>query len=137
MNLFSGVVPVVLKKSLNGTLLRHKAIAHNIANVNTPKFKRVDVEFKSQLKAAISRSSEKSVHAPKTHLGHMPIDPPKLGGVVPRTYQQGDTSLRIDQNNVNIDVEMGTLAVNTMEYNVLVRMITDYYQKLGMVIRTR
>ena len=137
MNLFSGVVPVALKQSLNGTLLRHKAIAHNIANVNTPKFKRVDVEFKSQLKAAISRSSENSVHAPKTHLGHMPIDPPKLGGVVPRTYQQGDTSLRIDQNNVNIDVEMGTLAVNTMEYNVLVRMITDYYQKLGMVIRTR
>ena len=130
MNLFSGVVPVVLKKSLNGTLLRHKAIAHNIANVNTPKFKRVDVEFKSQLKAAISRSSENSVHAPKTH-------PPKLGGVVPHTYQQGDTSLRIDQNNVDIDVEMGTLAVNTMQYNVLVRMITDYYQKLGMVIRTR
>ena len=137
MNLFSGVVPVVLKKSLNGTLLRHKAIAHNIANVNTPKFKRVDVEFKSQLQAAISRPSENSVHAPKTHLGHMPIDPPKLGGVVPRTYQQGDTSLRIDQNNVDIDVEMGTLAVNTMEYNVLIRMITDYYQKLGMVIRTR
>ena len=78
LNLFSGVVPVALKQSLNGTLLRHKAIAHNIANVNTPKFKRVDVEFKSQLKAAISRSSENSVHAPKTHLGHMPIDPPKL-----------------------------------------------------------
>ena len=137
MDLFSGVVPVALKHSLNGTLLRHKAIAHNIANVNTPKFKRVDVEFKSQLQAAISRPSETSVHAPKTHLGHMPIDPPKLGGVVPRTYQQGDTSLRIDQNNVDIDVEMGTLAVNTMEYNVLVRMVTDYYQKLGMVIRTR
>ena len=68
MNLFSGVVPVVLKKSLNGTLLRHKAIAHNIANVNTPKFKRIDVEFKSQLKAAISRSSGNSVHAQKRTL---------------------------------------------------------------------
>ena len=137
MNLFSGVVPVALKHSLNGTLLRHKAISHNIANVNTPKFKRVDVEFKSQLKAAIRQSSKTSVHTPKTHLGHIPIDPSKLARLTPRTYQQGDTSLRIDQNNVDIDVEMGTLAVNTMEYNVLVRLITDYYQKLAMVIRTR
>ena len=62
---------------------------------------------------------------------------PRLGGITPRTYQQSDTSLRIDQNNVDIDVEMGTLAVNTMEYNVLVRMITDYYQKITMVIRSR
>ena len=137
MDLFSGVVPVALKHSLNGTLLRHKAIAHNIANVNTPKFKRVDVDFKSQLKAAISQSTENSVHTPKTRLGHIPIDPPRLGGITPRIYQQSDTSLRIDQNNVDIDVEMGTLAVNTMEYNVLVRMITDYYQKITMVIRTR
>lgn len=137
MNLFSGVVPVALKQSLDSTLLRHKAIAHNIANVNTPKFKRVDVEFKPQLKAAISQSSENSVHTPKARLGHIPIDPPKLGHVTPRTYQQSDMSLRIDQNNVDIDVEMGTLAVNTMEYNVLIRMITDYYQKLAMVIRTR
>ena len=137
MGFFSGVVPVALKHSLNGTLLRHKAIAHNIANVNTPKFKRVDVEFKSQLKAAISQSTENSVHTPKTRLGHIPIDPPRLGGITPRTYQQSDTSLRIDQNNVDIDVEMGTLAVNTMEYNVLIRMITDYYQKITMVIRSR
>ena len=137
MDLFSGVVPVALKHSLNGVLLRHKAIAHNIANVNTPKFKRVDVAFKSQLKAAISQSTENSVHTPKTRLGHIPIDPHRLGGITPRTYQQSDTSLQFEKINVDIDWVMGTLAVNTMEYNVLIRMITDYYQKITMVIRSR
>ncbi len=40
---------IVLERAIQGSYLRHKAILNNIANINTPNYKRLDVDFKSSL----------------------------------------------------------------------------------------
>ena len=46
---------VATKKMMDATALRHEAIASNLANIETPNYKRVDVatSFQDELKAAI------------------------------------------------------------------------------------
>lgn len=135
MNIFQSTTLVTLKTSLDAAVLRHEAIAHNIANVNTPRFKRIDVNFKSQLQAALNRQS--AAQGARTHPKHLPIGPPRLDEVQPRIYQENDTSLRVDESNVDIDTEMGALSQNATYYTVLARLISDHYGGIESVIRGR
>ena len=61
MELFSSQVLVSIKKGLDAGALRQRVIANNIANVNTPGFKKSAVEFESLLKAALGRDTIKMV----------------------------------------------------------------------------
>ena len=135
MSTFQSITLVTLKTALDASTLRHEAISHNIANVNTPRFKRVDVTFKSQLRAALDRQS--AVRGARTHPSHMPIGSPPLDAVQPRVYREADTSLRVDESNIDIDAEMGALSQNTMHYSVLARLISDHYGSLESAIRGR
>lgn len=45
------------------------------------------------------------------------------------------TRSRLDGNNVDIDIEMGNLAKNTIQYHVLAQRISDHFNKLKTVIR--
>jgi flagellar basal-body rod protein FlgB len=53
--LFSQSNYVATKKMLDATVLRHEAIASNLANIETPNYKRVDIasNFSTQLKQAL------------------------------------------------------------------------------------
>lgn len=43
----------VLEKALDGSSHRHRVLANNIANVNTPGFKRTDISFQEDLRKAL------------------------------------------------------------------------------------
>lgn len=135
MNIFQNTTLVTLKTSLDAAVLRHELIANNISNVNTPRFKRSDVDFKAQLQAALNRQS--AAQGAQTHPRHLPIGPPTLDNVQSRVYREYDTSLRVDESNVNIDTEMGALSQNAMYYSVLTRLIADHYGGIESVIRGR
>ena len=51
MDLFD-TTQIGLERALSGSSLRQQAIAQNIANVNTPGYRRQDVDFQSALAAA-------------------------------------------------------------------------------------
>ena len=57
--LFSGSNYEGLKKMLDATVMRHEAISSNLANLETPNYKRIDVDssFSSELGRAIRMSS--------------------------------------------------------------------------------
>ena len=121
----------VLEKGLNASSLRQKVLADNVANVDTPGFKRSDVDFQQALNAALgTRGSTLSL---KTSVPrHIAIGTAENQSLVQTDHS---TSLRNDSNNVDIDREMTNVAENGLYYNALTRTISSQLGMLRMVIK--
>lgn len=106
----------VLQRALGAAQLRQNVIAHNIANVNTPGFKRSHVEFEEALAKALEEGRDAK-------------------SVQPAVIQETDTSLRPDGNNVDIEVENAEMAENQVYYSALARQLSDHFSRLRTAIR--
>ncbi len=115
-NLYSKIN--VLEKGMQGTILRNEVIQNNIANADTPNFKRSDVVFESYLADAIDGA--------KT-TGELNLDK-----VNPTVISQG-FSYRLDGNNVDIETEMVDLYQNSARYDMLVSCVNNNYKKINAV----
>jgi len=107
-----------LERGIEGLTIRHNLLADNIANVETPGFKRSDVAFKAQLAEAMGRDGRRLPLA-ATHRSHLGR-PAGVHDYRPQVFQDSSTTMRADGNNVDIDREMAELARNTLEYQALV-----------------
>ena len=121
MNLLGSDVLVALQKGLDGSAARQQAIANNIANINTPGYKRQDVSFKSELRSALNMSSN-TLNMNGTHPGHITQNS-ALSEVQPRIVREESQSMRPDENNVDMDLEMAKMAANALYYNTLIRQV--------------
>ena len=130
MDLFGGKVLVSLTKSLDTSSLRHRVASNNIANVNTPYFKKSSVDFESMLRKALGHDPAPMRTSDPRHFGNK-LD---LNKVQPTVQQHKSTLMRTDLNNVDIDEEMTNLAANTIMYQTLTRLVSDRYSGLTTVI---
>ena len=136
--LISNDVMELVQKSLDAAALQHKVIANNLANVDTPGFKRSEVIFGESLKKAIQERAEgsKQLGLATTNDQHMePSATARVEDVTPKIVTQQETSLRNDQNNVDIDVEMAKLAQNTVVYQTLAQLTQSQFSQLKSAIR--
>lgn len=129
--IFSTRTLLGLEKALEGTALRHRAIANNIANVDTPGYKRMEVYFEEELQRALSGNG---IAGRRTHPAHLPIGSADPAGVTPTVVTDPSTSYRLDGNNVDIDIEMAKLAKNTLLYNALVQEVAAELGRLRTAI---
>ena len=127
MSLFSGQSFGVLEKTLNGLDLRNKAISNNIANVDTPNYKRRSVSFRNELKSAIEGNNDLAV----TNNKHINLGAGSLNEVQPQVNKNESTSFRNDGNNVSIDKEMAELAKNSLEYRAIVKQVSNQFNRMG------
>ncbi|WDC85851.1 flagellar basal body rod protein FlgB [Caloramator sp. mosi_1] len=104
------------KKGLDATSERGRAISNNIANLNTPGYKSKRVIFEEKLKNIMDNSSISLKTTNKNHIN----DGNSMQNINPQTLQDKSKSLRLDGNNVDIDLEMANLAANQILYNALV-----------------
>lgn len=123
----------VLQKGLEASSLRQQVLSNNVANIDTPNFKRSDVDFQAVLGAALGEPS-KGLSLKLTSPRHIPgagdgVD----GGNVIVTDQS--TTLRNDGNNVDVDSEMSKVAENGLYYNSLTNAISLQLSLLRMVIK--
>ncbi len=122
--MFDDPIALILEKAVYGSSLRHNAIVNNISNINTPGYKRVDVDFKTSLQAAVNNLQEgKKDEALKT-----------IKQSMPEILNDSSSSVRIDGNGVDIDSEMTALAENTLEYSVYVKLLAKKFEGLRTVI---
>ncbi|MBQ1527767.1 MAG: flagellar basal body rod protein FlgB [Lachnospiraceae bacterium] len=120
----------VLDKAADGAWMRNQAIAHNIANVDTPGYKRQDVSFEAELKHALKASKYVSLDEKVDHLNQN-----GLSRINPRTYSDySGYSYRLDRNNVDIDTENVELASNQLKYNALVQSINEEFNNIRTVL---
>ena len=100
----------------------------NIANVDTPGYKRQDVNFEEQLRKAMKNSRYTSIDERVAN-----VDLERLN---PITYRDHSTlSYRLDGNNVDIDTENVELASNQIRYQGLTDSITKHFQGLQSVMK--
>lgn len=129
----------LLEKALNTESLRRKVISNNIANVDTPHFKRSEVNFESSLKRAIEDKERHSNKLPvrTSHERHIPFYVPKdIRSVNHRVNLDYTTSYRNDGNNVDIDKEMVHAAKNLMRYNAFVTSLNQNFKMLKIAMKT-
>lgn len=127
----------ILENALDTAMLRQKVIADNIANVNTPSFKKSYVSFEDELSQALQKEKKKgSFRAITTDQRHIQFyEPPKEPTKVkPQMHIEDDTFFRNDLNNVDINEEMTNLAKNSIMYEALINRVSGQFRVLNMVI---
>jgi flagellar basal-body rod protein FlgB len=92
-----------LESAIRGSAMRQTALASNIANANTPGYRRQDVDFHSTLQAAMGAGTAAGI---------------EQVGFTATT--DASSPMQADGNAVDIDVENANLAKNGLEYQALV-----------------
>ncbi|GAB4365338.1 MAG: flagellar basal body rod protein FlgB [Spirochaetales bacterium] len=127
----------ILHREMDVSLYRRDVIANNIANADTPHFKRSVVNFESALKAALD--SEK----PSRHLQpflsdkrHIPFDRPvDYRTVRPRRVLDFLTTAKNNGNNVDIEQETMNALHNQLQYQLMSQVVASYYNQVNLVVR--
>ncbi|NLW17039.1 MAG: flagellar basal body rod protein FlgB [Firmicutes bacterium] len=100
---------LLLERALSAATLRQKVLANNVANVDTPGFKRFDLAMGAALRK---------------------LDSPLEDSI----YRQDNTSLRLDGNNVDIEQEMTYVAENEAYFNAVATSLSKHLATLRYLI---
>lgn len=118
----------VLDRAMDASWLRNEAISNNLANVDTPNYKRQDVNFETQLARALRSSRYQTMDAKVADL--------KMNRLKPITYTDySGFSYRIDGNNVDPDTEGVYLAKNQVVYQGLYQSVNEEFKNLQAVMK--
>nr|WP_238446379.1 flagellar basal body rod protein FlgB [Desulforamulus ruminis] len=121
-----------MQKGLDASALRQRVIANNVANINTPGFKKSYVSFEDQLKAAVQSTGGSPLKG--THPLHIATSNVMAD---PQVKQVRDTTMRYDGNNVDIDEEMVNLFSTVIQQDIYAQGLMDRFSILGNVISGR
>lgn len=121
MQLLNGVGFNRLETAIQAANMRQGVIADNIANVDTPYFKRSDISFESLLQSEMKNDTG-ALSGRRTNQRHFIIGP-STHTPDPKVIQDESTAMNNNQNNVDIDREMSLLAENQLRYNSYIEQV--------------
>ena len=122
----------LLGKMLDKSALTQRVISSNVANVGTPGYQRLGVEFDKALKKAVAAAKSKLV---RTDERHLPAPDP-IEKIQPEIVKVADGYWN-GINNVNIDTEMTELAKNQLDFDMASRLLAGRFNGLRTAIRGR
>jgi flagellar basal-body rod protein FlgB len=122
----------VLEKNLELRQQRHRVLASNVANAETPGFIAKEVYFEDALRQAAKPSSQSALY--KTHPDHLPGPVPSVHQVkgvigIPPSDDVGN-----DLNTVSIDQQMAKLTMNTFQFNASTEILSRMLAQIKRVI---
>ena len=126
----------ILTREMDVSVLRRDVIANNVANADTPNFKRSVVNFESQLKRALD--SEKAERFPQyvTNSRHIVFDKPMdWQGVAPRRVLDYLTEAKNNGNNVDVEEEGMSALNNQLLYTTLAQVVSSEFQRVNIVLK--
>lgn len=117
----------ILDKAADAANLRNELINNNIANVDTPNYKRKDINFESMLQAELAGKNTlyDSVKAANRDL--TTLDPQVF-------TDNSSLSYRLDGNNVDIATEEAYLAENQIKYDTLIDLMNQEFARYKSVL---
>jgi flagellar basal-body rod protein FlgB len=117
----------VLDKAADASWERETVLANNIANVDTPGYKRQEVDFETTLREELGRCKHESLDAK--------IDSADLDNLTPSVYtDMSNYSYRLDENNVDIDVEEVEYASEQLRYEGITTGINNEFSRMKAVL---
>lgn len=115
----------VLDKAADAGWVRQAVLSNNVANKDTPNYKRKDVQFESYLMTAMSGGGTLDEHVAG-------VDLESLNST---TYtDSASLSYRMDGNNVDPDTEASELAKNHIRYNYLTDSINEEFSRIKIAL---
>ena len=118
----------VLSKAADASWIRNEVIANNIANNDTPDYKRQDVVFESYLQKALSGEGNLDKKVSNMNLG-------RLNATVYTDLEE--LSYRLDGNNVDIATETANLAENQIRYCTLLDSMTQEFSRIKTALTAK
>ncbi len=110
--------------------VRHQTIAENIANADTPHYKKKTVVFEDELRRAINSGSRDDLEIRQTHFRHFGIKDDNASLIPYQIVRNTDTAMNNNGNNVDMDLEMANLAENQLMYNYMADKVSGHYTKI-------
>ncbi len=118
----------ILNKAASASWTKNEIIANNIANVDTPEFKRSDMDFESLLRKAMTQDGTNNLDKKVAQIN--------LSSLKPEIYKDYvELSYRYDGNNVDIDTENAYLADNQIKYYAYLNAINQEFDRIKMVLQ--
>ena len=119
----------LLNNAIDGSSREHEQIANNLANVNTPNFRRSTVSFKEALAESMG------VPASSDELALTTDDDRQfdVNGAVPpvpydpKAHVDANTQMRVDRSNVDLDQEMAKLEENSGYQETMAQLLRNQY----------
>ena len=106
----------IIKLCLDVSTLRHRLYSNNIANVDTPGYKKYRVAFEDFLRDTLENGDT---------------------DIEPKVYRITETSFRNDGNNVNLDEEIVLMNQNFLRYQALSQFAKWYFDRYYAVLGGR
>ena len=107
----------VLEAGIKAEGLRQKAISNNIANLETPGYRRIDVKFEELLAKCLESG-----------------DATDLSKIVPQIYQPEQTPVKSNGNDVSYEAEVGRMIKNTIRHKAFIRLLNKKYKQLELAM---
>lgn len=128
-----------LEKAINVTWKRNEAISDNIANIDTPGYKRKDVNFEDYLKASTNKDTISGIMSNSRHMAignsSNNTNDNSSNNNIKVSTDNSNSTMRMDGNNVDIDVEMAELAKNQILFSTYTTLINKDFGMLRSAIR--
>jgi flagellar basal-body rod protein FlgB len=102
----------LLTAGIKAEQMKQQAIANNIANLETPGYRRIDIRFQELLSRALEKGDN--------------VDTKELGEI----YRPDDTPVKPNGNNVSLEKEVGQMVKNTLNHMTYVRLLNKKYQQI-------
>ena len=109
----------LIEAGIKAESLRQKAIANNIANLETPGYRRIDVKFEELLAKSLDSSGS--------------VDLSKLE---PQIYRPKQTPVKSNGNDVSLESEVGAMIKNSLRYTLYIRLLNKKYRGIESAINT-
>ena len=120
----------ILDKAADACWMRENVITINIANIDTPGYKRQDVDFESVLQKALGKTKYSSLDKKVRELNQ------DLGKLTTTSYTDAaNYSYRLDRNNVDENTENAELASESLRYQLLTTAITNNFSRMQTVLK--
>ena len=124
----------LLHRAMDASLYRRAVISDNVANADTPNFKRSVVNFESELKRALDSESRTGMEAAMTDSKHISFNQVQdWRDVTPRKVLDYLTKSDNNGNNVDAEEEMMLAMQNQLQYNLLTTSISNQFYQISKV----
>lgn len=110
----------LIDAGIKAETLRQKAIANNIANLETPGYRRIDVKFEELLAKCLRSSKEFDISEIEAQI-----------------YQPKQTPVKSNGNDVNLEIEVGQMIKNTLRHKAYIRLLSKKYNQIELAINVK
>ncbi|ADK80686.1 flagellar basal body rod protein FlgB [Sediminispirochaeta smaragdinae] len=126
----------VLHRSMDVEMLRRQVMANNIANADTPNYKRSVVNFESQLARALDSEKVTKPQAALTNERHIPFNRVQnYRDVRPKRVLDYLSESDNNGNNVDVEEESMLLLQNQLRYDMMSRVVAGEFSRVNIVLR--